>query len=122
MGAGQAKEANQRYACDGKLGDYLKQYGNRVFNLGMVQTKNGQPYRLISFPTKHSWREKSDIKLIEQSAHQLMEFATKFELSRVFLPPAGCGLGGLNWNKDVAPVLEKILDNRFCVVRRPVRE
>lgn len=121
MGAGQAKEANQRYNCAGKLGKYLLQYGNRVFNLGTVSTSDGCAYQLISFPTKHSWRDKSDLGLIVQSAYQLKELTTKLGLKQVYLPPVGCGLGGLNWEQQVAPVLQNILDNRFCVVLRTVR-
>ena len=37
MGAGIAKQANQILHLSEKLGSYLKQYGNRAFNLGQYQ-------------------------------------------------------------------------------------
>lgn len=121
MGAGQALEANQRYACSGKLGQNLAQFGNSVCDLGIVQTCSGYPYRLIAFPTKHHWKDKSDMDLIIQSTHQLLNLTNKLHLSQVYLPPVGCGLGCLNWDKQVAPVLESLLDDRFYVLFRTVR-
>lgn len=113
MGAGIAKDCARRYKqIPALLGQYVKQYGNRVFNLGM---DNSTGIRLVSFPTKHNWRDKSDIELIKTSAIQLKELADTNNWSLVLLPRPGCSNGQLKW-EDVRNALEPILDNRFYVI------
>ncbi len=108
MGAGVARDAAARFpGLAALLGGYVKLYGNRAFYL--------VSFDLISFPTKHDWAGLADPDLIEVSARQAMEIATKFELCSVVLPQVGCGLGGMQW-KDVSHILRPILDNRFVVV------
>ena len=117
MGAGQALEAKKLFpGVEEKLGKYLKRYGNRVFNMG-VYMLNGRLMSLITFPTKHHYKDNSDLELIRQSAIQLKQVADKFELTKVYLPAVGCGLGKLDYEQQVKPVLQEILDDdRFVVV------
>lgn len=52
-----------------------------------------------------------------RSAVQLKEIAAKFQLSKIYLPPVGCGLGKLDYEKQVRLVLNQVLDDdRFVVV------
>lgn len=52
-----------------------------------------------------------------RSTVQLKEIAAKFQLSKVYLPPVGCGLGKLTYEKQVRPILQQVLDDdRFVVV------
>lgn len=55
---------------------------------------------LVTFPTKHHYRDNSDLDLIMRSAVQLKEIAAKFQLSKIYLPPVGCGLGKLDYEKQ----------------------
>lgn len=113
MGKGIALEAVNKYGQNLaiKLGKYLKQYGNRVFNMGVYDC------RVITFPTKYDWHNKSNMDLIVKSAHELVEVCDKFGVESCYLPPVGCGCGGLNWS-NVKKELEKILDDRFIVILR----
>lgn len=43
--------------------------------------------------------------------------ADKFGYSEVVLPRPGAGNGGLEW-KDVRPILEEILDDRFTILSK----
>ncbi len=117
MGAGQALEAKKLFpGVEEKLGKFLQKYGNRVFNMG-VHMLNGRLISLITFPTKHHYKDNSDLELIRQSAIQLKQIANKFGLTKVFLPAVGCGLGKLDYEQQVKPILQEILDdNRFVVV------
>ena len=121
-GAGQALEAQKLFNVEKKLGNYITQYGNRAFYLGTYAQKKDEEvireFSLLTFPTKHHWKDKSDIQLIEKSCHELMDIADKFGLTRIFFAPPGCGLGQLNYNCQVAPVIKSILDDRFVVVFR----
>jgi len=110
MGRGIALQAKQRFPGVAlKLGGYIRQYGNRCFNLGVWEG-----YRLVSFPVKHQWDQPADLELIERSARQLVEMADKFGWECLYMPRPGCGNGRLSWSQ-VRPVLERILDERFVV-------
>ena len=117
MGRGIALQAKNLFHCEAKLGRYINQYGNRCFNLGQYK-RDGEVFTLISFPTKHHWKELSDITLICKSAEQLIAMCDKFDITRCYLPLVGCGNGGLNWEVTVEPWLSVILDDRFIVVKR----
>lgn len=118
MGKGIALEADRRFNISARLGQYLKQYGNRAFNMGTYQN-NGQTIALFTFPTKHDWKDLSDITLICKSAEEVMQMCDKFNIQRCFLPPPGCGCGGLSWEVTVSPWLSNILDDRFYVILPP---
>ena len=117
MGAGIALQANQKFNLSAKLGYYITVYGNRAFNLGMYQDGN-RHYIVFAFPTKHDYRQDSDINLICKSAQQLVEMCDKFNVSKCYLTRPGCGCGKLNWEHTVKPWLSQILDDRFIVVSR----
>lgn len=116
MGAGCALEAKLKYPfLPGVLGEKLLMYGNQVHNLGM---------NIYTYPTKHNWWDKSDMKLIVESAEQLaseIKFAKDEFLydedAKVYLPRPGCGNGGLKW-ENVKPEIENILDDNFIALHR----
>ena len=115
MGKGIAYQACNLFpSIDKILGDYLTQYGNRAFNLGLWNM-NGKAIRIFSFPTKHHWKDMSDVTLITDCAEQIVTMADKFKPNRILLPPPGCGNGGLTWEVDVKNWLEFIFDDRFIV-------
>ena len=94
----------------------MRLYGNHVYTLkNIIRDKNN--FILISFPTKDHFKDRSDINLIIQSSYELVELINNLDIKKCYLPPVGCGAGGLNWN-DVKSELEKILDNRFIIVIR----
>ncbi len=110
MGAGLAKDAKDRFPeLPFILGKLVKENDAQVYYIS--------DYNLFSFPTKHHWKDKGCIKLIEQSALELKQEAENIkENSKIYLPPVGCGLGGLKWFV-VQDVLEPILNSdRFVVV------
>jgi hypothetical protein len=115
MGKGIALQAKNLFHCEKLLGSYLKQYGNRCFNLGQYKRDN-EIFNLFSFPTKHHWKDISDITLICTSAEQIIQMCDKFNITKCYLPLVGCGAGGLNWEVTVEPWLSNILDDRFIIV------
>ena len=125
MGAGIALEANRLYKLAPKLGKYINQYGNRAFNLGRyprftMEISYDGPivFTIFSFPTKHHFKEDSDITLICKSAEQLVKMCDKFGITKCYLTPPGCGCGNLNYETTVRPWISQILDDRFVVVFR----
>lgn len=129
MGKGCAGEAKYRYpGIQLVVGERVQQYGNHVFLL-TDQIEMGEwvlhtpgswknhilSHALISFPTKEHWRNPSILKLIEQSAEELLGLTQAFQFESVLIPRPGCGAGQLNWD-EVRPMLDGILDDRFCAV------
>lgn len=107
MGKGIALQARTRYpGIDSELGRLVSRYGNHVFILS---------HGLVSFPTKHHWKDPLDPRLIRRSASELGETFCNNPEATVLLPPPGCGNGGLTWDV-VKPILSPILDDRFTVV------
>lgn len=114
MGRGIAKTARDSFPnIDVKLSEYLQEFGNRCFKLGDY-FYNGKPLTVVSFPTKHNWKDDSDLDLIRKSATELCSMADKFGWTNIYLPFPGGGAGNLSWC-DVAPCLN-MLDDRFTIV------
>lgn len=115
MGAGLAKQFAERYLwLPKRLGREVSEQGN-VVAVCQVDTTTGEP-DVVSFPTKHHWKFPSDLDLIKKSAKALVQWTDHFGWKKVVLPRVGCGLGQLDWETQVKPVLEEILDDRFYVI------
>lgn len=112
MGAGLALQFKNKYlGLAYRLGKKVKKFGNRV-NTDWVSYDSRT---IVSFPTKHDWREPSDLDLIVKSAVELAELAEQKKWTKVVLPRVGTGLGQLPW-EQVKAVLEPILDDRFLII------
>lgn len=119
MGRGMALYADQRFGLSETLGRYLAEYGNQAFYLGVRQDRRtGRSMSVVSFPTKHDWRDYSDLNLIVQSCHQAMSICDKFGIRKFYLTKPGCANGRLDWESMVRPVIEPILDDRFVIADR----
>lgn len=111
MGRGVAAIAKKRWpGIDHTIGLLIKLEGNHCRTISIEEDT-----LIIAFPVKHQWFEKADIKLIEQSCVELNWIADYFCLQKILLPRPGCGNGQLDY-KDVEPILQKILDDRFYVI------
>ena len=108
MGKGIALEFKKRYP------DMYTQYVKKC-NSGEV--KPGAPYlydngdiKIINFPTKDKWREKSRMEYIEDGLDALVLLIKELNIKSIAIPPLGSGNGGLIWN-DVKQVLAKKLED-----------
>lgn len=105
MGAGLALQAKIRFpSLPKRLAAKIEQLGNHVAIF--------EDIKIITFPTKNNWKDKSLLRLIEQSC---IEIASLPYNDTFAIPRVGCGLGGLRW-EDVEPILKERLDNRFIVL------
>lgn len=130
MGRGCALEAKQQvtgFNLAKHLGGLIQNKGNHVHFLYTDGQQDG--IDVYSFPVKHVWNEKADIKLIERSAHELVRlmvgmpsdrgYLVNDKTSVILLPRPGCGNGHLLW-EDVKPILQPILDDRFRIITFPL--
>lgn len=118
MGKGIALQAKQRFSNLPKLwGELLLDFGNipelayyidnKLFRDPIKNSKI-----LVSLPTKHHWKDKSNIELIKESLHIIDYIINKDKT--IAIPRPGCSNGGLNW-KDVKKEIEPLLDDRFII-------
>lgn len=63
------------------------------------------PQYVINFPTKRHWKGKSRMEDIESGLVALVEEVRRRDIQSIAIPPLGCGLGGLEWNR-VRPLIE----------------
>lgn len=132
MGRGCAGEAKARWpGIQMTAGELVRDQGNNVFLLTEIGKEEWEgaiclparlgwpalvvPYHILTFPTKHHWRDPSDIQLIDKSCQQVRRFADEMGFRSVVIPRPGCGLGQLSWD-EVRPVCEKHLDDRFFII------
>lgn len=112
MGAGVAKDAAIKYPwLPTALGKHIRTLGEQLYI----------EYPVICLPTKTDWKLQSDLALIERGCIQLAMFARTLDAvcsdTYIYLPKLGCGLGGLDWEKQVRPVVDSILEgDRFVLV------
>jgi hypothetical protein len=101
MGAGVAKRAKEILpTCPGFFGYIVKEYGLQLFAAAESH--------FIMFPTKHHFKDPSDIQLLEKSCKELRDFVAWHRNELFYMPKVGCGNGGLKW-EVVEPVLDKYL-------------
>jgi O-acetyl-ADP-ribose deacetylase (regulator of RNase III) len=63
------------------------------------------PKYVINFPTKRDWRANSRYEDIESGLEALVAEVRRRGIRSLAMPPLGCGLGGLDWNR-VRPMIE----------------
>ena len=112
MGAGIAKAFTLIYPqLPTILGQKLACCGNRIHYLLTVNNTT----HILSFPTKHHWRDSSDLSLILNSAKTLAEIANLKLYCTFVVTRPGCGLGGLSW-LVVRDAISPILPNNCWVI------
>lgn len=103
MGAGIALQCKKLYPRESAY--YFDQCKKKL-------VKPGEPfeglYSIIFFPTKNHWRNPSKISWIKKGLPKLLEFDVR---TYVAVPPLGCGHGGLNWKRDVYPMIVDALSD-----------
>ncbi|MCZ2112691.1 MAG: macro domain-containing protein [Anaerolineae bacterium] len=107
MGKGVALEFKKRFP------EMFKDYENRCENKAV---RLGEPYLyrdasgvlIVNFPTKDHWRSPSRLQDIERGLDYLAAHAAEWGITRIALPPLGCGNGGLEW-AEVGPLIYRKL-------------
>lgn len=105
MGAGIAGECKWRNPEFPELVGQAILSGNR--GCGIDKQTGAELFR---FSTKTNiYDDKSDIELIEISLKALELVTMANQDKKIYLPRPGCGIGGLDWETEVKPLVEKYL-------------
>ena len=111
MGAGIAKEALDRNSGLDKYHALCIEKG--CYILGQDERTGAE---MLRFPTKDGVWNNSSVDVITQSLYRLKEYCICNSDKIVYLPRPGCGCGGLDWETEVKPLCENILENVENVV------
>jgi len=119
MGGGVALEAKLLYpnlprAWGNGILQLQKQYGAIDGNRPQVYIPRSGGRVVVSYPTKHHFKDPSPIELVRVSAERLVQLADKEGWEKIYFPAPGCGLGGLKL-EDVLSVIAPVLDDRFVL-------
>ena len=75
-----------------------------------------ETHRMFAIQTKNHWRRPSNTCLISASLDIVISTAEQLQLSEVYIPPLGCGNGGLNWDTQIKPLIENKHSSNIIVV------
>ena len=107
MGAGIAKDFKERYP------DMFDRYqvlcSTNKLNVGQLWLYKTQDKWILGFPTKKHWRDPSKIEYIEAGLKKPKDSYREKEITSIAFPKLGCGLGGLNWETQVQPLMDYYL-------------
>lgn len=109
MGKGIALQAVKRYPeLPIKLAEHIKNRGNvvKIFN----------EYKIITFPTKNNWWERSSYELIRKSCHDLFESCIIYGIDKFVMPKVGCSNGGLEWDTVRKIIYEELDDDYLYII------
>jgi O-acetyl-ADP-ribose deacetylase (regulator of RNase III) len=107
MGKGLALEFKKRYP---RMYDSYQ----ALCKAGRLKTGNLHLYPvgeriILNFPTKAHWRAPSRIEYVEAGLQKLVKHFPELGITSIAFPRLGCGLGGLDWESEVAPLMDRYL-------------
>lgn len=108
MGKGLAKEFRDLYL------DMFAAYKARCeageFSPGALQLWRTPHKWVLNLPTKRHWRQKSRPDDIEAALRTFAATHASNGIASVAFPQLGCGNGGLEWERQVRPLMKRYLD------------
>lgn len=110
MGKGLALEFKRHYPD--MFSSYRKMCEEGALKIGQVAfwaPKNRPNHIICIFPTKVHFRNKSFIHNIEKGLQSFVKYAPIMNITSAAFPKLGCGLGGLDFENHVQPLMERIL-------------
>ncbi|WP_125771429.1 macro domain-containing protein [Companilactobacillus furfuricola] len=109
MGKGLALEFKKKYPQMYK--QYRKYCLDEKLIIGKLYLFKSEDKWILNFPTKKNWREPSQLFFIEQGLDKFVETYQQKNIQSISFPKLGVGNGGLDWESEVKPLMEKYLDD-----------
>lgn len=107
MGKGIAKTFKTMYP------DMFKQYQilceDNQLTVGKLWIFKTEHKWILNFPTKTHWRSPSKLAYIEEGLKKFVQTYESKGITSISFPLLGCGNGGLDWETEVQPIMEKYL-------------
>ncbi len=111
MGKGLALQFKQKYPQ--MYVEYRNICNRNMLSIGKMHIWENNDITIINFPTKIHWRDKSKYEYISRGLDFLCNlFIGEQNIIKdddiIAIPPLGCGLGGLDWNKVKTIIEDKL--------------
>ena len=81
----------------------------RSLRPGVLWLYKTQHKWILNFPTKEHWRNPSRTEYIDAGLRTLAHAYSRWNLTSIAMPRLGCGNGGLDWESQVRPLVERHL-------------
>lgn len=107
MSKGLAKEFKRLYPS--MFDSYQRYCESGDLTVGKLQLFRTSNRWILNFPTKKNWRQSSTIEYIELGLQKFVDSYQEQGIKSVSFPMLGCGNGGLDWEREVKPLMEKYL-------------
>jgi O-acetyl-ADP-ribose deacetylase (regulator of RNase III) len=107
MGKGLAKAFKTYYPE--MFAEYAKLCAEKQFSAGQLLLYRTSHKWVLNFPTKRHWRQPSRLADIEAGLATFVRTFAEQGISSIAFPQLGCGNGGLDWETEVRPVMERYL-------------
>ncbi|CAA6801094.1 MAG: Unknown protein [uncultured Sulfurovum sp.] len=107
MGKGIASDFKKLYPQ--MFEEYKQLCDTNKLNIGDLHLYKTPNKWILNFPTKEHWRSPSKVEFIERGIQKLVADAHKLQVNDIAMPKLGCGNGGLDWESQVKPIVEKYL-------------
>lgn len=78
----------------------------RIGTLWLYRTEHKS---VLNFPTKTDWRRPSKPEYVEEGLRTFLQTYEKAAINSIAFPALGCGNGGLDFEKQVRPLMERYL-------------
>jgi O-acetyl-ADP-ribose deacetylase (regulator of RNase III) len=107
MGKGIALRFKQTYPDMFKA--YQRLCESDQFDIGQLWLYKTPDKWILNFPTKKHWRQKSRAEYIDMGLQKFVSTYNEQGITSISFPLLGCGAGGLDWQTQVQPLMEKYL-------------
>ena len=108
MGAGLAREVSRMYP------EIMPEYRSRCkkdqLRVGSLFLHKAHDRKILCFPTKIRWQDPSCLDYIRIGLEAFVRAHQTLNIKSYVFPALGCGLGGLWYNGEVAPLMIKYLE------------
>lgn len=109
MGKGIALEFKRLYPQ--MFRQYQSFCENGQFTVGKLWIYRTSNKWILNFPTKRNWRQKSRLEDIEMGLKKFKDTYQQQGITSISFPQLGIGNGGLDWENQVQPLMEKYLSD-----------
>lgn len=107
-GAGLARQFKERLPDNQAFYESVYAKGELVpGSVAIFITARSIPKYVVNFPTKRHWTNDSKIEDIKSGLAALATALTTYDIKSIGIPALGCGLGGLEWETQVLPLLKE---------------
>jgi O-acetyl-ADP-ribose deacetylase (regulator of RNase III) len=107
MGKGIARDFRQFYP---EMYDQYHSLCERgQFQIGQLWLYKTPHKWILNFPTKQHWRDPSKLEYVEAGLQKFVATYAEKGITSISFPMLGSGLGGLDWQSQARPLMERIL-------------